>query len=282
MMKVPGPDHPITVTPNPKRVLVKFAGHVVADSTHALTLQESTYPAVQYIPRSEVDMKLLERTTHRDRMPLQRPRQLLQPEGERQRVGERGVDLRDALPRHGSDQGPCRLLSEARRQHRGADGLTCDPAGRPPRFFRGGTSAPAAPPVGFDCQALDCEQGQAVQGLVQHTGGALMAQIGRRSAIPAKAGSFNEEFDIVVVGGGGGGLARPVHPLAGQRGPGAREGRPSSAARRQEGGLLVLGAEQRARCEAMGIEDQRGRLHPLHGAAFAPGSLQRRSSDPSA
>jgi uncharacterized protein (DUF427 family) len=64
MMKVPGPDHPITVTPNPKRVLVKFAGQVVADSTHALTLQESVYPAVQYIPRSDVDMKLLERTTH--------------------------------------------------------------------------------------------------------------------------------------------------------------------------------------------------------------------------
>ena len=69
MMKAPGPDHPITVTPNPKRVLVKFAGHVVADSTHALTMQESTYPAVQYIPRSDVDMTLLERTTHGSECP---------------------------------------------------------------------------------------------------------------------------------------------------------------------------------------------------------------------
>jgi uncharacterized protein (DUF427 family) len=69
MMKVPGPDHPITVTPNPKRVLVKFAGRVVADSKHALTLQESTYRAVQYIPRSDVDMKLLERTTHGSECP---------------------------------------------------------------------------------------------------------------------------------------------------------------------------------------------------------------------
>lgn len=34
-----------------------------------------------------------------------------------------------------------------------------------------------------------------------------MALIGRRSAIPAKAGKFDEEFDIVVVGAGGVGLA---------------------------------------------------------------------------
>ena len=69
MMKLPGPDHPITVTPNPKRVVVTFAGRVVADSTHALTLQESTYPAVQYIPRAEADMALLERTTHATECP---------------------------------------------------------------------------------------------------------------------------------------------------------------------------------------------------------------------
>ena len=68
-MKIPGPDHPITVKPNPKRVIVKFAGQVVADSTHALTLQESTYPAVQYIPRADVDMKLLERTAHGSECP---------------------------------------------------------------------------------------------------------------------------------------------------------------------------------------------------------------------
>jgi uncharacterized protein (DUF427 family) len=63
-MKVPGPDHPITIEPNPKRVVVTFAGRKVADSTHALALRESTYPVVQYIPREDVDMALLERTTH--------------------------------------------------------------------------------------------------------------------------------------------------------------------------------------------------------------------------
>jgi uncharacterized protein (DUF427 family) len=58
----PGPDHPITVTPNPARIVVTVAGKVVADTRRALTLQESTYPAVQYIPLDDVDRSLLERT----------------------------------------------------------------------------------------------------------------------------------------------------------------------------------------------------------------------------
>lgn len=59
----PGPTHPITVTPNPARIVVTVAGKVVADTTRALTLQESTYPAVQYIPLADVDRSLLERTS---------------------------------------------------------------------------------------------------------------------------------------------------------------------------------------------------------------------------
>jgi uncharacterized protein (DUF427 family) len=58
----PGPDHPITVTPNPARIVVTVAGKVVADTRRALTLQESTYPAVHYIPMDDVDRALLERT----------------------------------------------------------------------------------------------------------------------------------------------------------------------------------------------------------------------------
>jgi uncharacterized protein (DUF427 family) len=60
--RVPGPDHPITLTPNPARVLVQVAGTIIADSREALTLRESHYPPVQYIPRKDVDMKLLQRT----------------------------------------------------------------------------------------------------------------------------------------------------------------------------------------------------------------------------
>ena len=50
-MKLPGPDHPITITANPKRVRVSAGGVVIADTTHALTLKEASYPAVQYVPR---------------------------------------------------------------------------------------------------------------------------------------------------------------------------------------------------------------------------------------
>jgi uncharacterized protein (DUF427 family) len=62
-IKIPGPDHPITVTPNAKRIVVTLGGKVIANTVAALTLQESHYPAVQYIPRKDVDMAALTRTT---------------------------------------------------------------------------------------------------------------------------------------------------------------------------------------------------------------------------
>jgi len=63
-VKLPGPDHPITIERNPRRVVVSLADRVVADTRDALTLREATYPAVQYIPRKDVDMALLQRTDH--------------------------------------------------------------------------------------------------------------------------------------------------------------------------------------------------------------------------
>jgi uncharacterized protein (DUF427 family) len=62
-------DHPITISPNPNRVCVRFAGRTVADTTRALTLQESTYPPVQYVPLADVDMSLLARTEHTTHCP---------------------------------------------------------------------------------------------------------------------------------------------------------------------------------------------------------------------
>jgi len=53
-VRQPTADHPITVEPTGKHVTVRVNGEVVADSDNALTLQESTYPAVQYIPMSDV------------------------------------------------------------------------------------------------------------------------------------------------------------------------------------------------------------------------------------
>jgi len=61
-MKIPGPDHPITVTLNPKRVRALYQGHVIADSGHALSLKEAAYKAVAYFPREDVDMDFLART----------------------------------------------------------------------------------------------------------------------------------------------------------------------------------------------------------------------------
>src|ERR1700720_2436856 len=63
-MKIPGADHPIAITRNSKRVVVRVAGRVIADTTDALALREASYPAVQYIPRKDVDMSLLQRTDH--------------------------------------------------------------------------------------------------------------------------------------------------------------------------------------------------------------------------
>ena len=62
--KLPGPDHPISIEPNPARVTVSIAGRTVADTRSALTLTEASYAAVQYIPRKDVDMTRLERTDH--------------------------------------------------------------------------------------------------------------------------------------------------------------------------------------------------------------------------
>jgi uncharacterized protein (DUF427 family) len=63
-IKIPGPDHPITIERNLKRVVVSIGGTVVADSRDALILREAGYPSVQYIPRKDVDMTLLERSAH--------------------------------------------------------------------------------------------------------------------------------------------------------------------------------------------------------------------------
>jgi uncharacterized protein (DUF427 family) len=68
-MKLPGPDHPITVTPNKNRVRVTFAGKVIAETSRALTLKETSYPAVQYIPREDADMSLLSATAHHSHCP---------------------------------------------------------------------------------------------------------------------------------------------------------------------------------------------------------------------
>lgn len=64
VVKIPSAEHPITIEANPQRVMVTIGGRVVADTRDALTLREASYPPVQYIPRKDIDMALLERTDH--------------------------------------------------------------------------------------------------------------------------------------------------------------------------------------------------------------------------
>jgi uncharacterized protein (DUF427 family) len=69
-MKIPGPDHPITVQPSRSHVVIKIAGRILADTRDALSLKEASYPAVLYIPRKDVDMAMLERTDHESYCPF--------------------------------------------------------------------------------------------------------------------------------------------------------------------------------------------------------------------
>lgn len=68
-MKIPGPDHPITITPVPGRWQALFNGEVIADSADVRVLKEASYPAVIYFPRADVTMAALTRTTRSTHCP---------------------------------------------------------------------------------------------------------------------------------------------------------------------------------------------------------------------
>jgi uncharacterized protein (DUF427 family) len=67
--RIPGPDHPITISNSTDRIVVKVAGRVVVDTKAALKLQEASYPPVYYLPRSDADMTLLAKTDHQTYCP---------------------------------------------------------------------------------------------------------------------------------------------------------------------------------------------------------------------
>ncbi len=69
LIKIPGPDHPITITPRKGRVRVTVNGKRIAETREALTLREAGYGAVQYIPRKDVDLTQLQRTEHQTYCP---------------------------------------------------------------------------------------------------------------------------------------------------------------------------------------------------------------------
>jgi len=69
-MKIPGPDHPIAITPVASRWRAKFHDHVIADSAEALILHEANYPPVVYFPRGDVSTEYLSSTTHSTHCPF--------------------------------------------------------------------------------------------------------------------------------------------------------------------------------------------------------------------
>lgn len=54
----------ILISIHPKRVLVHFNRQLIADTCKGLTLVEGTAPPVLYIPRDDVDMRLLTRAAY--------------------------------------------------------------------------------------------------------------------------------------------------------------------------------------------------------------------------
>jgi uncharacterized protein (DUF427 family) len=66
----PNAAHPITVGPTDGRVSVRLGGRVVASSDRALTLQEASYPSVQYVPLEDVEADALRPSDHTSYCPF--------------------------------------------------------------------------------------------------------------------------------------------------------------------------------------------------------------------
>lgn len=69
------PNHRIATTPAGVRVQVKFKGEVIADTRDAIALEEPTggktvAPVVYYVPRKDVKMERLARTSHQTYCPF--------------------------------------------------------------------------------------------------------------------------------------------------------------------------------------------------------------------
>jgi len=64
------PEHRIENRPAGVRVQVKLHGELIADSRNALAMKEGDYPVVYYVPRGDVKMDRLVRTSHRTHCPF--------------------------------------------------------------------------------------------------------------------------------------------------------------------------------------------------------------------
>jgi len=64
-MRIPSPDHPISIAPHQGHVTVRAGGRTIAETDAALVLKEEGYPPVLYVPRADADMAALEHSDHR-------------------------------------------------------------------------------------------------------------------------------------------------------------------------------------------------------------------------
>jgi len=64
------PDYRIPTKPAGGRVQVKFNGEMIADSCDAVEMREGDYPAVYYVPRKDVKMDRLVRSSHQTYCPF--------------------------------------------------------------------------------------------------------------------------------------------------------------------------------------------------------------------
>lgn len=74
MSKSPGhqkwPEHKVIETPVDRRVTVEVDGQILAQSQHAIRVEEDGSPARYYFPRSDVRMDKLERTSTTSQCPF--------------------------------------------------------------------------------------------------------------------------------------------------------------------------------------------------------------------
>jgi uncharacterized protein (DUF427 family) len=58
-IKLPGPEHQISISPSSDRVVVRSGEATIADSQSTLVLLETNHQPVRYIPLADVDRSLL-------------------------------------------------------------------------------------------------------------------------------------------------------------------------------------------------------------------------------
>ena len=119
VMKLPGPDHPITITPSKERVRVTFNGKVVADTQAGAGAAGGEPTSRCSTSRARTRRwRCSQRTTQLDALPVQGRRLVLHDQGRRPRGRERDLELRDAVSGDEGDRRAPGVLSEPGRQDR--------------------------------------------------------------------------------------------------------------------------------------------------------------------